>query len=331
MDGIRAYAARLAEALDKTAGVDARWGKPSPRALASDVVLLQYNPFSYGRWGFAPGIVFWSGLPRWRYRDCVLVLTVHEPYVAGVDMRTRIMRLWQRPQLFALRCLARSVIVVSHDAARRSGVGLRTPVVVPVGSNMPDGRAQRAAARESLGAESGDVVLVVFAASSAGRAQEHVLAAVRAVIEGGTGCILLALGVENVVPDGLPSEVRVHRPGYAPEADLARLLAAGDIFVAPFVDGISTRRTGLMAALQHGLAVVGTTTPRSDPVLLDTEAIVGIPVGDVPGFGRAVARLAADPSERARRGAAARCLYETSFSWERIAEQVLHAIARDAA
>jgi glycosyltransferase involved in cell wall biosynthesis len=88
------------------------------------------------------------------------------------------------------------------------------------------------------------------------------------------------------------------------------------VFVAPFVDGVSTRRTTLMAALQHGVAVVGTDGRLTDDILrASREALTLAPVGDRHQLEDAVRRLADDPGLRRSRGAAGRELYTSSFAW----------------
>jgi glycosyltransferase involved in cell wall biosynthesis len=322
VDAIRAYAEHLVSALNAR-GENARLTSPTPSTSPADVTLVQYNPFSFGRWGLAPGLVLWALRQRWSGSSGMLVLMVHEPYVAAVDARTCLMAAWQRTQLGLLRLGARRVLAPSADQARRCGKRFRRARVLPVGSNLPDGRLGRDAARRSLGAQADDIVLVTFAASPSGHRQDLVSAAASSVVEGGRSCVLLVLGVGNTVPRGLPPEVRISRPGHLPDAELARQLAAGDIFVAPYVDGVSTRRTALMAALQHALPVVGTVTVRSDRVLRDSDAIVAIAVDAVDESARATERLASDREERLRRGLAARALFEREFAWDRIAARLL--------
>lgn len=78
-----------------------------------------------------------------------------------------------------------------------------------------------------------------------------------------------------------------------------------------------------MAALQHGLAVVGTDAGRSDAVLTGSPALQLVSVGDVDAFAEAVAHLARDEPERKARGAAACQLYHERFDWDVIVKQLL--------
>ena len=82
---------------------------------AYDAVVVQYNPFMYGRWGFAP----WLPAALWRARRSrgapEIALMVHEPYVPMVNWRWALMGLWQRSQLLALYGMA-DVVFASIDS-----------------------------------------------------------------------------------------------------------------------------------------------------------------------------------------------------------------------
>jgi glycosyltransferase involved in cell wall biosynthesis len=103
----------------------------------------------------------------------------------------------------------------------------------------------------------------------------------------------------------------------APE-DLAALVAASDLFLVPLIDGVSTRRTSAMAALQHEVAVVATVGHLTDSVLR-AGALALSPVGDRDAFATTAFELAADHPRRARLALAGRALYEQAFDWPTIA------------
>jgi glycosyltransferase involved in cell wall biosynthesis len=131
---------------------------------------------------------------------------------------------------------------------------------------------------------------------------------------------------------GLAAGVRIRTPGWLEDGELAAMLSAADIFLSPCVDGVSTRRTSMMAALQHQIAVVGTVTAATDAVLREAASAVRLaPVADVGGFAKATAALADDAPERRRSGQAARRLYEEHFDWPVIAARLRDALRLDAA
>jgi glycosyltransferase involved in cell wall biosynthesis len=106
-------------------------------------------------------------------------------------------------------------------------------------------------------------------------------------------------------------------------------LSAADLFLAPYVDGVTTRRTTLIAALQHGVPVLGTDVGRSDEVLVRSPAIARAPL-DADRFAAVAAELAADRGRLESMGIAARALYLEEFAWDVIAARYLTLLPEDA-
>lgn len=336
VDGIRDYSRGLCAGL-VAAGADA-WvelidgPELPPEITRSDAVVVQYNPFAYGRRGFAPWLpAALRRLKRARPRLIIAVM-VHEPYMPLSGWRASLMGGWQRAQLSAIRSVA-DVTFVSIEPWLESvrGWGPRSPVHhVPVGSNLPDMRSHRHAARVELGLGERTIVLAAFGTRHPSRIVGHISASARALHEAGHSVVLLNLGADAPVPTGVPEAVRVETPGRLHKAALASLLSAADIFIAPFSDGVSSRRGTFVAALQHALPIVATDGPLTDEFIRDaTGACRLIPVDDAKRFADAVVELADQPVERERLARGARLLYEREFAWSVIAETML-AHLRDA-
>lgn len=91
-----------------------------------------------------------------------------------------------------------------------------------------------------------------------------------------------------------------------------------------FTDGVSTRRTTLMAGLAHGLPVVGLSGTSTDTVLRrHPEALILTPVGDREAFARAVLAITSNVACLAAAGRAAQELYATEFDWPVIARRLM--------
>jgi glycosyltransferase involved in cell wall biosynthesis len=340
-DSIAAYSARLAAALEDEGGVAVRCCTPE-EALAGGpeeaslprTVLLQYNPFSYGRLGVAPTLVRSVHRARRRRGAPRIALMVHEPFVALDGPRTWLLTSWHRTQLGALCAGAETILAASEAWAatvQRLIRDRRAVLHVPVGSTLPDRRADRAGARQLLTVADGDVVVAHLGTRHASRLDGHVVAAVNAVAER-RPVLLLNLGADAPPLPGLASGVRIRTPGWLEEDELGAMLSAADVFLSPCVDGVSTRRTSLMAALQHQIAVVGTVTAGTDAVLREAASAVRLAaVADVNGFAEATAALAEDGRERRRAGRAARRLYEEQFDWPVIAARLRGALRLDPA
>jgi glycosyltransferase involved in cell wall biosynthesis len=95
-------------------------------------------------------------------------------------------------------------------------------------------------------------------------------------------------------------------------------MAAADAFVMPSErEGLSL---AVLEAMGHELPVVVSDGAGNPEAVGD--AGVTAPLGDVPALAAALRRLAADPAERARLGAAGRERVATKFSVERYLEDM---------
>ncbi len=252
---------------------------------------------------------------------------VHEAFVPIESVKSLMMGTWQRLQLRAVLRAADVIMVTTSSWIRLLPSDCR-PVAIPVGSSLPDGRDRRQFSRDALGADSETLVLATFGQDHPSRLLDYVVAATNAVAAQGQMVTLLCLGSGKRALDGLDPRVELRRPGRQSDDELATELSAADIYLGAFSDGLSTRRTTLMAALQHALPVVGTDGSRTEPELRREHAAIDwTPAGDRQRFADVVVQLANDAALRQRRGAAARALYERSFSWDLIAKSVLAALS----
>jgi glycosyltransferase involved in cell wall biosynthesis len=292
------------------------------RLLGYDWVIVQYNPFLYARWGFAPWLPLALLRLRLHSRRPRIALMVHEDHVDMTNWRTTLMGLWQRVQLHAIRVLSEVVLgsITAWTDDLREMWPCRATYHLPVGANVPDMRQARDDQRRALGIDSEDVVLAAFGTAHPSRLVGHIAASANALAATGRRVVLLNLGCEAPHPASLDARVVHIAPGLQSDVALAAHLAAADIFLAPFVDGVSTRRTTLMAALQHGLAVIGTDGALTDPQLrAHPDALWLVPVDRHDLFAQAVVRLATDTTEREARRRAARALFEGCYAWSVIA------------
>jgi glycosyltransferase involved in cell wall biosynthesis len=109
-------------------------------------------------------------------------------------------------------------------------------------------------------------------------------------------------------------------------ASVAAVLRAADVAVQPYPDGVTTRRTTVMACLANGVPTVTTSGALTEPVWQASGGVVLAPAGRAARIAEATAALLRDPGARIALGARARCLYEREFSLER----TIAALASDA-
>jgi glycosyltransferase involved in cell wall biosynthesis len=325
-DAISHHAQLLGEQLRRRRGAEVTLGSGRRSAKSdlarADAVLVEYNPFAWGRRGFAPYLIALVATLRARRAGPTMLLIVHETAVPLKGWRWTVMGLWQRFQLELLRLLAHGTCAsIQCWAERLGGRHPRRPTRhLPAGSSLADMRGARAAQRNRLGVQDDDLVVAVFGRPHPWRVTEHIEQALVAIqrARGGFTLLNLGAGAPKLV---VPTSVRVCAPGSIPREELAARLAAADLFLGAWRDGASTRRTTLLAAMQHGLAPVCTEGTHTDALLRAApEALELVPVGRPDRFASAAAALASRPEALRAAGAAARALYDERLSWPVIAD-----------
>jgi glycosyltransferase involved in cell wall biosynthesis len=337
VDGIRDYSWLLVQALQQSGRFEAtllvRFGVSEPLS-GYDAVVLQYNPFLYGRWGVAPWLPLMLAQTRRATPRPIIAVMVHEPYVPMVDARSALMGLYQRLQLASLRRSADVLFSSIESWIPQLGgrVAKRPCFHLPVASTLPDRRNFRRQERERLAVDGETCVLAAFGTAHPSRLTQYIVNAANAVGRSGRRVVILNLGAGASDLGPLDRSVKVVAPGTLAADLLARRLAAADIFLAPFVDGVSTRRTTLMAALQHGIAVVGTDGALTDGVLRRARgAVCLVPAGEPERFAETVVQLATDGEQRLALGEQGSRLYTQLFDWPRLTTRLVDALGLQSA
>ncbi len=352
-DGVRDYSLRLTEAIEASglAQADLFWWSRSgdwaktpgnPTAFRSSApvdiwqvlrsyhaIVLQYDVFRYGQRGFVP----WLPLQLMRLKhanpNLRIGIVFHEFHLPFRTWRWELKKAWQNVQHIGFRFAADVLFstVETWVSELRTRRPHRSTVHLPVASNLPDRRHAREWERVRLGADRNTIVMTAFGTDdSPWRLYDYTVYAVNQVAGTGQPVLFLNLGGNTPNLNSLDESIRVVKPGYISETALAEMIAATDIFLAPFADGISTRRTTVMAALQHGVAVVGTKGMYTDGLLTETPAMRLAPTADPDEFGRIAVQLARAPEQRERLGAAARELYRQCFDWPILAHDLVAAL-----
>lgn len=223
-------------------------------------VILQYTAFSYSPRGYNPYLVpFWERC----HQHFQTLLVVHETYN----------RLALRyPGTWALnprqKAVLRGLLQASHQVfcgsepyrhqLRRLGCPDRQLHALPIPNNIPPqplAPQQRATLQHALGLSPSVPTLALFGCRESiyptwlTRLDQH-------LSQGGRPIQWLLLGnAQKLTP---PLAHTVARPGFLSAAALSHHLQLADILLMPHAGGISAKRTSLMAALEHGIPVVGT-------------------------------------------------------------------------
>ena len=112
------------------------------------------------------------------------------------------------------------------------------------------------------------------------------------------------------------------RDSLEPDA-LAAHLAACDLLVQPYLDGVSARRGTMMASLALGRPLITNTGHLTEPLWRGLGAVELVEGTDPSALAEATERLLAHPEERSALGARAAEVYRERFSLERTLEALL--------
>jgi glycosyltransferase involved in cell wall biosynthesis len=334
-DAIARHGRLLVESL-QALGFDAsydgggvRWLPPSGPGAGS-WLLIQYNAYSYGRWGFAPKLIAYPWIAKRRRRGLRIALFVHEwADDSGQEkLKRRVLLRWQRFQLGQMVRRADVVLVSTAEWSRKLGPFGSVPECwhIPIGSNIQPAKLSDGAARAALGIPADSLVIGLFGGGHRSRAIGHVDRAIDLIGSRVKDVVVLNLG------HGAPSlaerpGVEIRTTGALSEYLLSTHLSCCDIYLAPFLDGVSTRRTTVAAALAHGLPVVGTSTEATDDLFSDSpEAICLVDLDEVGQFAQQALALAVTPSRRATLSVAGEELYRKHLSAGATARRVAEAL-----
>ena len=106
---------------------------------------------------------------------------------------------------------------------------------------------------------------------------------------------------------------RVSATGTLNAVDLSAHIAACDVLLQPYPDGVTSRRTTVMAGLLAGVPVVTTQGKLTERFWREGAAVRLADVGDVDAIVRHVLQLLAEPAERRRQADAGRAFYDCWF------------------
>jgi glycosyltransferase involved in cell wall biosynthesis len=288
-----------------------------------DWVIVQYNPFSWGRRGL--NLQLHRVMRRMR-ADAKVAIMYHERYFGPVaGWRTALMAGWQRWQYRRLVGAADLCFYSTEpwvDDHRRRFPG-KPACHMPVGSNIPLMDGSREEARRTLEINPDTIVLGVFGSAHVSRLLDWIRLGAEKLRATGADVLLLYIGPDREVVTRAMGDVPVRCLGPLGAEEVSLRLRAMDIYLSPFADGVATRRTSFLVALQHGIATVSTTGRDTGPLLTAQagRAFLLTPVDQPAAFAQAVVQLAADSSLRSRLGQEGASFFQSAFSWEHLAAQ----------
>ncbi|MBI4519858.1 MAG: glycosyltransferase family 4 protein [Gemmatimonadetes bacterium] len=288
-------------------------------------LLVQWVPHGFGWRAMNLPLCIWLWW-RARVRGDLVDVMVHEPYLAFREHRWRhaAVALVHRLMTIVLLHAARRVwiaIPAWETRWRPYALGRQVPFAwLPVPSSLPKCPPCGAAAAEVRAryADRGRPLVGHFGTYGPAVAA-LLMQLVPAILDSRLQPAILLVGAGSeefrrqlaaMRPD---LGMRAHAAGRLPLADVAAHLAACDLLVQPYPDGISTRRTSAMAGLALGRPMVTTRGPLTEPLWHESGAVVLTDGEDPVRFVAHVEGLLDHEVERQRLGARARTLYAERF------------------
>ena len=311
-------------------GLPDRFGRGSRRVLADawrvtpGIVVLQYVPNALGARGANLPFCLW--LRRIHRAGADVRVMFHEPY-----FYFSLARPWRNALAAVQRIMAAillqssTTVYISTETWQRylSAVGALPPVqTLPIPSSLPSTASPAAIDRyrREIAPDGAQVV------GHFGTYGEHVAGELHALLPvlaerlpairfalAGAGSLEFLEGLRRRQPR---VAARAWASGRLDGAAVPAVLRACDLLVQPYPDGITTRRTSVMAGLKNGVATVSTSGFLTEAVWKESRAAALAPAGDADGLAAIVTTLLGDPNARAALGSRGAQTYRQHFSIE---------------
>jgi len=300
-------------------------------------ILVQWVPHGYGCRSMNVGFCWWLR-KRAAQRKDIVELMVHEPYLPfrlGALRQNFAAAVHRLMTILLLRAAHRVWLSIPawESCLRPYALGRALPFHwLPIPSTIPVAKSPSrvAAVRCRLASENTVLIghlgtygwpitsmLEPVLSALAGDRQEQALLLM------GRGSDIFREALVRANPSWA---AWIHATGELGPEELSCHVAACDLLLQPYPDGVSSRRTSFMVGLSHGKPVVTTSGPLTEN-LWAASAAVPMAIGKTPQIVELTRRLRDDAQERMRFSAAARKLYEQQFKMTGVVRKLRSAAA----
>ncbi len=294
--------------------------------LQPDWLLVQYNPFSYGYLGFNPYLPQLFRRVRTYLPHMRIATMIHEDFVYLNHWKHALITTWQRTQFIQLGRLSHVLFFSIEPWVRRYRRWFpRTPVLhLPVASNVSYHPFSREEARAQLGLPQDAFVLGTFGTLHPTKLPAWSQKTAKALYARKKKFLWIYAGPESKHFKALATHIPHRALGTLHGEALSAFFAATSLMIAPFSDGVSTRRGSFLAALQHGVPTVSTHGPLTDSILLRARghAFALTPIRKEARFIEETCRLAQSASLDPM-GKEAHRFYHAHFTWKHLIRRLL--------
>jgi glycosyltransferase involved in cell wall biosynthesis len=301
-------------------------GFPGPRRI-----LVQWVPHGYGYRSMNVAFCWWLRNRAVRCGDRVEIM-VHEPYLSfgkGSPRQSAVAAVHRLMTMILLRAAERVWTSIPHweGTWRPYALGRRIPFQwLPIPSNIPvahdPGRVRDVRRRY---APDGRILLGHF--GTFGWPITSVLEPILIAQAGQPvrqAILLMGIGSKEyrdaLIRKNPQLTPMIEATGPLTAEELSCHVAACDLLIQPYPDGVSSRRTSVMIGLCHGKPIISNMGPLSEPFWPETRALALASLDHPDSYLGLLEQLTTDAGERARMAAAARDLYQQRFDIAHIIE-----------
>jgi glycosyltransferase involved in cell wall biosynthesis len=301
--------------------------RQSLESMRLDHLVLQYTPlaFSLGNWRVDRAIAdFWRIVST----RMPTSLIVHETYYRTLRHPPSLLRgSWHKFVLRALAMVSGSVFSASEPLVEEmSRWGLRRAVArLPIGSHIDVFPTDRAVLRTNYALTESNIVLTLFGCGNNLQRMPRHFQILEAKLEESriAHAWLLLGGVPRAI---LSPRARGLSPGWLSPEELSAHLQMSDISLMPHLGGVSAKRSALMAAMGHGLPVIGTRGVMTDSFWANGPGVALFEESAVEDFAERVVALCRDGGLRREMGSQNAQYILAHLAWPKIAAGFMNAI-----
>jgi glycosyltransferase involved in cell wall biosynthesis len=289
-------------------------------------LLVQYVPHAFGCKAMNVPLCWWLSLRR-RVPLWVMFHEVSYPVDRGQSWKHQLLGHVTRRMAVMLARSAQRILVSTlvWESVLRALTPVRCPVEwLPVPSNVPLHTAPERVAEVASRLKVGPVREVIGHFGTFGSLIGDRLGEVLPpLLRGRPDRLALLIGRDGerftaTMADRHPElRSQLHATGALPAEEIAPHLATCDVLVQPYPEGVTARRTSLMAGLALGVPCVTTLGEASEPIWEGSRAVAHAPVGDDRALAGCVETVLAKPELRRTLGERSVRLYQDHFSLER--------------
>lgn len=338
--GVGAYSYVLVEALQRRGQrvrvwdtQDAAIRQALPDALRADpgYVLLQYVPNALGARG--ANVAFCQWLLSLRRAGTDIRVMFHEPYFylswnPALNALAMVQRL-----MAGILLRASSPTYISTDRWRRyldsyAPEGT-TFTILPIPSTLPHNPSDAAVAAWRTRLQNGRDMVAVHFGTFGDHVAQDLAPMIPALLDRLENLRFVCIGygseafARRVAAQHPALSNRLDATGPLDREDAAAAIAACDIALQPFPDGVTTRRTSVMAPLSLGVATVTSRGFLTETVWSEAPSVALAAASDTTAHVNAVVGLLRDCTTREQLGHLGRRLYAERFALERTVDVLM--------